>query len=104
MIEPSLIKFLPADAAQRLKALESTFESEGFEILLGFLQSKYELETRNILMAKDWPTNRIATGRLSAFGDLVNIQESTANEFTQMAEAGRDEAEVEAEDAELDYE
>ena len=57
-----------------------------------------------MLAAQSWPENRVATGAMLAYGELLRVQDRTIQEFEAMAEATKDVLAQQAEDAELDYE
>lgn len=104
MIDPTLHRYLNDSDKDRLAKLESLFNSDGYSLLVEWAQSNYEAAKRNVLAAQSWPENRVATGAMLAYGELLRVQDRTIQEFEAMAEATKEVLAQQAEDAELDYE
>lgn len=104
MIDPSLMKYLTPPQAERMRAFEQMFASEGWKFLEREFNAQYESAKLRVLGADSWADNRIATGQMSVLGSLLQLQDNFSAEFAHAAEEGRVAAEQEAMDAELEYE
>lgn len=104
MIDPTLHRYLNDSDKDRLAKLESLFNSDGYSILIEWAQSNYDAAKRTVLAAQTWPENRVATGAMLAYAELLRVQDRTVQEFEALAEANQEALAQQAEDAELEYE
>ena len=104
MIDPSMMKYLTPHQAERMRAFEQMFSSEGWKFLLAEFEGQYEAAKLRALGADNWAANRIATGQMGILGSILQLQDTFASEFENAANEGRAAAEIEAMDAELEYE
>lgn len=104
MLDQSTLKHLTPDEAAKARAFEVLFGSEGWKAFLEIIQSQYQLAEQQVLRSSTWADNRIAFGRLSAFGDILLFEEQIAKEYENAVASRKADAEQEAMEAELEYE
>lgn len=85
MIDPSLLKYLPAEKQTDLRELEKTLTSDGFNILMQFWTERFNHLTQAALAATTWEDNRLATGAREAFAEVLRIEDAVTNEFSALA-------------------
>jgi hypothetical protein len=64
MIDPSLIRFLPDDAATELRNWENLFAGKGWKQLQNLMEQNFESAKNAALGAKTWEDNRLAVGHM----------------------------------------
>lgn len=104
MIPAELMKYLTPQQAERMRALETLFASEGWKYLLEWAENGFESAKLNALSATNWADNRVAIGRMSVYGELAGMENGSISDFENMAlqeQQARAQAEM---DAELEYE
>jgi hypothetical protein len=104
MIDPSLMRYLTPQQAERMRAFEQMFSSEGWKFLLSEMQSQYEAAKVRVLGADNWAANRVATGQMGVLGSILRLEETFAREFENAAQEGKVAQQLEDMDAELEYE
>lgn len=104
MINSELIKFLGNKDQERLRTLEAFFASPGWQIFFENAAEQYDMAKNMVLGAGSWPENRIAVGRMSAYGEILQLEAKTQQQFETMALDAKALSEQEAVDDELDYE
>ncbi len=104
MLDSSEIKYLTPEQAGRMRAFEILFATDGWKLFTEIAKQNYEQSKIAMLQAEDWPTNRVCAGRLSVLGEILQFEDGTENEFQQLVEAAKAEAEEEQVTGELDFE
>lgn len=104
MIDPTLIKFLSADDASRLREIEKTLESKGFQVIQEYFEGRAAASEQAILQAPSWDQVNTFRGALTAYTELAQVEQIVLATYTSLAEQNM-EATLEGDlDKELDYE
>lgn len=104
MIDPSLMKHLPPQQAEQMRAFEQMFSSEGWKYVEELLKGQLNAAHDRFLKAATWADNRVQFGVIDVLTQLLNFEAQCENDFTQIAESFRAEAEQRKIDEELEYE
>lgn len=104
MIDASLIKHLSDDEKHRLQILERFFEHEGWKLLVGYLESQYNLAQDQINNAQNWDAYLMSRTKMKLCHELGQLPEATRQEFETMALEHQASTESEDFEEELNYE
>ena len=104
MIDPSLMKHLPPQQAEQMRAFEQMFSSDGWRLMKEILGEQHQAAQSRFMNATTWADNRVQYGILDVLTQLLAFEQRCEHDFTQVAEAMKAEAEQKAVDEELEYE
>ena len=104
MIDPGLLKFLSNAEQEALRDFEILFESRGWKRILTLIREQLDTTQKEVLLAADWASNRMAFGRLQILERLTGIQEYLSQEFDLKARERQEEEAQREIDSEADFE
>jgi len=93
-----VLKNLDDNQTDRYMKLERVFESDGWPLLEEWFTQKAEVARQRAAHANSWDENRIAVGQEGAYTELVNLRDSTMQQFEVAAEANLDREQEDEED------
>jgi hypothetical protein len=104
MIAPELIKFLPASDQENLRELEKVITSPGWKLIEEYFQTRHAANLQRQLDAPSWEAFNTYRGATQAFSEIVDLETTVTNLYTQLAEAAAVENLESDIDSELEYE
>lgn len=91
------LKYLPPALKDRFNKLEAVFNMPGWALIVEFAKQRAEEARTRQLHAQNWDTALLNRGAAYAFGMLETLQETTENEFSAIAAANAERAQLEDE-------
>lgn len=104
MLDTDTLKYLSPDEARQAREFEQMFSSAGWKALMESVATQYERAKELCIRSETWEQNRMAFGRMTAYGDLWNFEDDVLTGYNQIAAERQAEEDQKAEDVSLEYE
>lgn len=80
------LKYLTPDQKDRYVTLERMFEGKGWSVIEAWAKTNAVQQMERAAFAGNWEDHRMATGSRLVYEQIVNLRESTENEYVALAE------------------